>query len=536
MDQPLPLTHAEASGYRATSTHAQVLRFCADLVRLTPHVRCERLGTSGEGQPIHALVVSPSGAFTPAAADRKGLLKILVIANIHAGEVEGKEAVLMLARDLTVGGRPPAWLRKCVLVLIPDYNPDGNDRIDARHRALDLVKMDGQIGPPGGVGTRYTGKGINLNRDYMKQEAVESRVLSRAYSRWWPHLTFDCHTTDGSLHGYHLTYDTAHTEASGPRDPIYYVQTELLPEVTRRLSRRGIRTFFYGNYRDQQDPRKGWESYSALPRYGSHYRGLTGRCDVLLETYSYLPFDERVRVMYATLREAWQVAATQAARIRTVTARAEAQTIAAGDTPSPGDRVGITYGVATPAPGGRLAFRYPAHPYPDEVPIVGRDLATLRARKLGGRLVTYRTTYWGRYLPTRRVARPWAYVVPAPLVPRLRDHNIRVARLAKPATLDVERYVVLDAKRTDSPDVGSYVRDETVLNVRGEVVSRRLAAGTWLVPMAQPLAAVAICLLEPESDDGLARWDLLPRRLRRGDEFPVLRIGAPARLTLRAGR
>ena len=79
----------------------------------------------------------------------------------------------------------------------------------------DLVALEGQIGPPGGVGTRNTGEGWNLNRDYMKQESVESRNLSRLYGAWWPHVFVDCHTTDGSIHAYDLTFDTAHTPRSG---------------------------------------------------------------------------------------------------------------------------------------------------------------------------------------------------------------------------------------------------------------------------------------------------------------------------------
>src|SRR6266850_644154 len=200
---PLPLTKAELTGCRETSTHAEVLEFLRVLATRTDKVRIESIGTSAEGRDIANVIVSPAGVFTPEAADRRGLLKILVIANIHAGEVEGKEACQMLARDLTLGSTP-AWLRKCVLVIIPDYNPDGNDRIDPKNRTLDLTKLDGQVGPEGGVGTRYTGAGINLNRDYMKQEAVESVRLSKAFGRWRPHLTIDCHTTDGSIHGYDL--------------------------------------------------------------------------------------------------------------------------------------------------------------------------------------------------------------------------------------------------------------------------------------------------------------------------------------------
>ncbi len=530
-----PRTRAELTSNRETSTHADVLAFLAKLGDRA-NLRVESFGKSGLGQDLPAVIVSPSKAFTPEAADRKKLLKVLVIANIHAGEVEGKEACLMLARDLSA--KPPPWLKNCVLVLVPNYNPDGNDRIDAKNRVLDLAALDGQVGPPGGVGTRYTGRGINLNRDYMKQEAVESVHLSKLFGRWWPHLVIDCHTTNGSIHGYHLTYDTSHTVESGPKDTILHVRDVLLPEVTRRLkARTGYRTYFYGNYVDQLDPSKGWATYSPMPRYGSHYRGLTGRLDVLLECYSYIPFDERIRVMHATLLELFMHAGRNARKLRELCDRVQKETVARGEDPSPSDRIGVDYGVAHPGPGGSVEMTYPPLAFPKPVPIVGYDADSLKKRRIeGGRLKTYRAPFLWNFVPTRSVRRPYAYVVPEAAVPRLLDHNVVVETLAQETELEVERYVILDAKPTSSPDVGSHTLVETVLWVRGEESKRTLPAGTRIVRMAQPLAAVAAYLLEPEADDGLARWNLLGP-LKAGDEFPVLRINRRTALpTQRASR
>ena len=95
----------------------------------------------------------------------------------------------------------------------------------------------------------------------MKLAAIESRHLARLYGVWRPHLTIDCHTTNGSLHGYHLTYDTAHLLPSSPRAPILYVRDTLLPAVSRQLeANTGFRTFFYGNFRHPQDPTQGWDT------------------------------------------------------------------------------------------------------------------------------------------------------------------------------------------------------------------------------------------------------------------------------------
>ncbi|HZF00085.1 MAG TPA: M14 family metallopeptidase, partial [Planctomycetota bacterium] len=316
-----PLTVAEKSGYRETSRHADVLRFIDELRVARPVFRVESMGRSAQGQEMPVLVFG----------ERPGTPVVLVIANIHAGEVEGKEALLMLARDL-----PASYFEKLTLLFIPDYNPDGNDRIDVNNRKLDLSTLEGQIGPEGGVGTRTTGEGINLNRDYMKMEAVESRNLSALQAKWKPHLTVDSHTTDGSIHRYALTFDTSHL----PCEPARYAYTRMLPDVSRRLERRtGLKTFFYGNFVDEKDPSLGWMTYSHLPRYGSHYRGLTGRLDILLETYSYISFKERVFTTVEILKDIFDYAIEHAAELRTVCTQGEA---------ARPDPVGIAYGAPEP--------------------------------------------------------------------------------------------------------------------------------------------------------------------------------------------
>src|SRR5579872_5889545 len=301
-----PLTVAERTDYRETSRHADVLRFIDDLRAARPVFRVESVGRSALGQGMPVLVFG----------ERPGTPVVLVIANIHAGEVEGKEALLMLARDL-----PESTFEKLTLLFIPNYNPDGNDAISVENRKLDLSRLEGQIGPEGGVGTRTTGEGINLNRDYMKMEAVESRNLSKLQAKWRPHLTVDSHTTDGSIHRYALTYDTSHL----PCGPAEYVHGKMLPDVSRRLqARTGLKTFFYGNFVDERDPAKGWVTYPHLPRYGSHYRGLTGRLDILLETYSYIPFKDRVFTTVEILKDIFDYTAQHAAEIQTLCSQGEA--------------------------------------------------------------------------------------------------------------------------------------------------------------------------------------------------------------------
>lgn len=541
------LTRAEASKYTQTSRHSDVLAFVDELCRRTKLVRRVDFGQSGEGQPLVALVVSDRNCFTPELALKQKKVIVMVEANIHAGEVEGKEAVLALARDLTLTALGRKLLDKLCLVLVPNFNPDGNDRISPNNRKLNLQSLEGQVNPEGGVGTRYTGEGWNLNRDSMKQEAPETRCLARLYQRWWPHLFIDCHTTDGSLHAFDLTFDTSHSN-----EPLFSelrgFNRVMLERVARAVkSRHGFASFWYGNYKKEGEPRSGWHTYPALPRFGSHYRGLLGRLDVLLETYSYIDFPRRCQVMRAWLLELFRDAAKNASAYRAITDLEAEHILARGLAEEPRERVGINYGVATRDEKGALVFDYPAYAKQgDEAEILAFDEASLAEHRYPGkRRRTYRVPHQRTFVPTIAVSTPTAYLVPGELASRLEGHGILFERLPVAQRFTVDSYRVARREETFSPDVAANVpppgeaevplsqkpkpvRFETVLTVSPERSTREFPAGTLQVPTAQRAGTLAVYLLEPHSDDGLCRWQFLDSLITVGELHPIHRVVASA--------
>ena len=519
-------TVAEESGWRRTSLHREVVAYLERLAGGNPSLALTSMGRSALGQDLVVAVASADGISTPAAARASGLPVVLVVANIHAGEVEGKEASLALARDATTGPLR-RLVERAVVLFLPDYNPDGNDRIDPRNRALDLGRLEGQVGPDAGVGTRTTAEGVNLNRDYVKQAAPESRHLAAFLDAWRPHVVVDCHTTDGSIHGYDLTFDTSRNLASCPPGLPAWTRDTLLREVARGLrARTGRRTWFYGNFREPDDPESGWETYPPQPRYGSHYRGLQGVVDVLLETYSYIDYRARFDTIYETLVEVVDRVGARGREVVDLVARAERETVARGSAPAADDRVGVAYGVAQRGPLG-VSFRFPAQPL-EEVEIEGWDLESTKRRVVPGReRRTWRNVYYGRYEPSVRVRRPFAYVVPASAaraVERLRGHRLEVRPVAREADVEVEAYRVTRRESTGSPDIGSSDVPETVLSVEAFPERLRVRPGDVVVPCGQRLGHVAIHLLEPEADDGLARWGFFDDALSAGSTFPARRV------------
>jgi hypothetical protein len=514
-----PSTRAERTRYEETSLHADVMAFVRELEARSKSCRVLEIGRSHEGREMPLLVLSNRGLFDPRAARESGLPVVLVINNIHAGEVEGKEASLILAREIALGPLRPL-ADSAVLLILPLFNVDGNERISAKHRALDLVRLDGQIGPDGGVGTRYTAAGLNLNRDYVKVETVEMAHLNReVYYRWRPHLTIDCHTTDGSIHGFDLTYGTAMNPAAHPA-PREYVRTRLLPSVTQALLRRtGIRTFFYGNYIDALDPAKGWATYSHKPRYGSNYRGLAFGMDVLSETYSYLPFDERVRVNREFLQEIFQhvgrngsdvVRIVREAQEETARLRGDQVAIQARleryDEPVEIVRRGFTVDVNVDTTGPAMRMRY--HNF-----------------TRGADVEAHRIPFFGRFVGTKSVLRPRAYAIPHHLtrvLERLNLHDISFRTLSAQANATVERFRVASVNRLPSPDYGDTSKEEIALEGAAERETKALPAGTVLVPTDQAQGNLIVYLLEAGSDDGLATWGFIEPD--EGGMFPIERV------------
>jgi dipeptidyl-peptidase 4 len=83
-------TTGEATKFARTSTSAEVVAFCEQLAKQNPKAKYGTFGTSGEGKPMPMLVLSDPPVSTPDEAEKAGKPVVIVTANIHAGEVDGK--------------------------------------------------------------------------------------------------------------------------------------------------------------------------------------------------------------------------------------------------------------------------------------------------------------------------------------------------------------------------------------------------------------------------------------------------------------
>ncbi len=495
-----PLTVAERSSFDSTSSSAAVGAFLDSLQLAGAAISVGSMGRTALGKPLYLVVASDPAVTSPAEAAASGKLVVYLQGNIHAGEVEGKEALLILLRELA--GERRALLERLVVLVVPDYNPDGND-------AFGPVAVNrGEQNGPDLVGQRADALNLDLNRDYFKAEAPETRAsLDRVYTTWDPALMVDLHTTDGTRHGYRLTYAPP-LDPVGPRGPTLFVQDRMLPALRRTLQERYREPIFdYGNVPDSLPPTS-WDSYAPTGWYGTNYVGLRGRMAILSEAYSHADFRTRVKVTHDFLVEILTYAAAHADEIRRIEREADRATALEGAGAAQRPALAVQY---------RMASRGVA-PVVLEVMRAGRD-TTRRGRprlEPTGELRTYELPVNVLFADSVSRPLPAGYFLPAgagDVAALLVRHGVQVQRLLAAWTDTVETVAASQLAWSPREFQGHHLLQVTASYVSAQ---RTLAEGAFFVTTAQPLGRLVFALLEPEGW-GLMRWGAFYRLL--GTEF-----------------
>jgi Zinc carboxypeptidase len=518
--QEKPLTVAEKSQYMATSRHADIMDFIHRLQALSPYLRVETLAVSTEGRDIPLLVIGNPLPTPGASSGIRGRGVIYIQANIHAGEVEGKEASLMLARDILLNPELP-YLDSLILLIAPIFNADGNERISPESRPH-------QGGPEQGVGVRYNGQNLDLNRDSIKLESPELRgLLKNVLLRWDPLLLVDCHTTNGAYHQEVVTYSWG-LNPNGDGAIIAYQRDKMMPEIEAILEKKyGTPAIGYGGFRDYRAPEKGWETFEPQPRYVTNYVGLRNRLSILDENYVYADFKSRVMGNYNFLRAILDYSAAHLEEIEKLVADADRQAVLRGARPSDRTAFFVEYDLKP------LKNPLTVHAYETEV--ISRGEGQRPEIRATDKVKVHTIPYYSDWTGKRSVRFPFAYLLGVPdseVLANLRRHGLLVERLVEAATLEVEAFRIKELKAEERAYQGHHPN-----RVKGEYAmeTRTFPEGTFIVPTAQPLGGLAAYLLEPESDDGLLVWNffdraIVPQWSRNLQTYPVYRLMNPVNL------
>jgi murein tripeptide amidase MpaA len=474
--------HDFSPDYAATRAWFDRLDAASDLIRI------EQFGVSPEGRPIYAVVASKDGAaFDPSKP------VLLAQAGIHPGEIDGKDAGMMLLRDIAFYGKSDL-LDRVNLILIPILSVDGHERASAYSRP-------NQRGPRI-QGWRNTATNQNLNRDYLKLDQPEMRAVRSLIVRYRPDLYVDIHVTDGMDYQYDVTYGYNGENGVYSRSPASarWLDEAFKPAVNAALEGSGHipgeLVFGVGD-----DPRAGLSDGGLGERFSNGWGSAAHVPTILIENHSLKPYEQRVLGTYVFLEEAMRSLARGGSELRVAIEADKA--LRPADIPANFESdptpvstrafKGIRYEMYDSPASGRREIRWLGEPDPElwSLPFYGSR-------------------------PTLTLRRPTAYWVPAhrsDIIERLGLHGIRMEPIEQPRTASVEMLRLQDPKLAPRANEG-----RVAVTISGVTAERRdwtWAPGSVRVPTDQPLGDIVVLLLEPQSSESFFAWGLFPEVLSR---------------------
>ena len=478
------ITPAEAAELRTTPSYDETVAWLRKLVAAAPELRLLSIGKSGDGRDIWMVVATATKEFTPEALRNSGKPTVLAQGGIHAGEIDGKDAGLMLLRDMTVRGTKRELLEGANFLFVPIFNVDGHERTSRFSRV-------NQRGPEV-TGWRTTSRNLNLNRDYAKADAPEMLAMITTLHRWSPDLYLDLHVTDGADYQYDITFGFNGTGGHSPAIAGWLEKT-FTPAVTNDLAATGHipGPADVPNWVDETDWSKGIKSWMSDPRFSTGYGDVRHLPTVLLENHSLKPYDQRVLGTYVFLESALRTAAKSAAALRQAIdsdRKRRSPTIPLSwdaDPKAPAETIeykGIETRVAPSAISGGLRVEYTGKPMSARVP------------------------YQRQNRTATSVTRPKAYWIPAAwsnLAARLEVHGVQVERMAESRDVKGTMYRLQEPKIEQEAFEG---RVRMKANPAPEQRTERFGVGSVRVPTDQPLGDLAVVLLEPASPDSYFQW------------------------------
>lgn len=481
-------THYEQSDFKKTSSYTETLDYFNRLDAASPMAASIILGKSPQGREIPMMIIDRDGLKDPLAIRSKGRVITLIQACIHPGEPDGKDAALVLLRDMLISKKHRELLDKTSILFIPILNVDGHERFGPYNR----INQNG----PEEMGWRTNAHNLNLNRDFLKADAVEMQHWLRMYSNWLPDFFIDIHTTDGADFQYALTYDI---EVYGNLDSgiTRWLSNIYEPRITAKMKENGFPIFPYVQFRNWHDPRSGLRTGAAPPMISQGYAALQNRPALLIETHMLKDYKTRVNATIQMLIHTLFIINHQADNLKTLIEMADKSTAAP-------------------------AFRKQPHPVSWKtsttdstmVDFYGFDYQVLKSDLTGGdwfvydnaRPIVMKLPFFNKSVPETTVLLPEAYIIPAEwteVINRMKLHGIKMDILSEPAEITVKSYKFKDYEFRKTPNEGRHMVS-TGLTESEE--KRIFPAGSAIVATSQRTARVIAAILEPAASGSYVEW------------------------------
>ena len=426
------------------------------------------IGQSQQGTPLEALLLTRATSPDAPSVLATGRPTVLLVGQQHGNEPAGSEALLVVARELAQGLLEPL-LDKVNVLVVPRANPDG--------AAADQ---------------RATANGIDMNRDHLLLQTPEARALAQLARDYQPTVVLDAHeyTVVGRYlqkYGAVQKYDAL----------LQYAMTANMPEFLTRASEEWFRRPLITALKNQKLSSEWYYTTSTAlddlqvsmggtqPDTGRNVNGLKNAVSMLIETRGVgigrMHLQRRVHTQVTAMVSMLQSTATRAEQLGQLRSFIDRETSSLA-----------CRGKATIAAG----------PTKVQYELTMLDPATGNDKQL--------TVDWNSALELQTLnsrPRPCGYWLSAnstSAVERLQLLGVQVLRIAEPGSLLGDLYKETARSSGTRQDVRGGISDAAPI-IKTEVALTRslvdISAGSFYVPLGQPLGNLVLAALEPDTQN-----------------------------------
>jgi len=475
------LTHFEKSGFVSSPRYAESLKYFKQFEKKTLFAKMFSIGTSPQGRSIECLVVANRREFTPEKAKKSGKAIVLIQNGIHAGEIEGKDASMILLRDILVTKEKFHLLDNLIFLIIPILSVDGHERVSKFNRP-------NQNGPQE-MGWRTNSWNLNLNRDYIKADTPEIRAFLRLFNSWLPDFFIDNHTTNGADYQYHVTY-ALEKFANIDSGLSIWGSEQLLPSVLNEVEKRGFLTAPYIEMKGET-LEEGIIDTVLPPRLSTGYTSVQNRLGLLVETHSLKPYENRVRSTYAMNVSTLEFLNSNHRSLKYLNQKADKTSQKLKSLP-------VKFELSEKSKIFQFkGFKSVAH----QSNITGNDIIHYTDDQL-----EFEIPFFNDVQIVKTIVTPKAYLIPKEfgyLLEILKLHGIESKKMNSPMAVLVEEYTFTNSVFAPKPYEGRLCVEVQCASSKRKIKAQ---AGSFIIETNQRTRRAIVNLLEPEAPDSFVSW------------------------------
>lgn len=492
-------TYFEKSDFTGTPSYEESMEYFRKFEKISPYFKINEFGVSPQGRKMFYIIISKEKSFTPESLKKSALPLLFINNGIHSGEIEGKDATMLLLREIFVTEEKKDYLNSANVIIIPVFSVDGHERKSKYNR----INQNG----PEEMGWRTTAQNFNLNRDWIKADAPEMQAMLKLISSAIPDFFIDNHTTNGADYQYTITYGLE--KFKNIDDSLAAFTTELLiPALEKDVEADGFLIAPYVGFKGDT-PESGLMDWASTPRFSTGYMAVQNRIALLVETHMMKPYKDRVYATKSIMESVFRLLGIQGKQLKKLNRHADSQSI-------------TDYSVSRkyfPASfrtlNDSVQFLYKGFTANIEQSIISGTSKVVYTAERYEKLIPF----FNNCVPVDSIRLPYAYIIPAEygwLADKLRLHGVAAEPVKSPFTAEVTRYKFKSPKFSASPYEG---RQSVTVEYDSYSESVFIPAGSYIVYTGQRGVRVIATALEPKSADSFLRWGFMNGIFERKEYF-----------------